>query len=88
MDPDRVPVIVGVGRYTQRGRDNLADAQSPVGLMATAAVRAATDAVTPPSATGPPPTAAAAAGSPDALLRGVVAVGTVGMFFELRWDPP
>ena len=87
MDSDRVPVIVGVGRYTQRGRANLTDAQSPVGLMATAAVRAATDAITPPPAVGAPPTAAAAAATaaaPDALLRDVVAVGAVGMFFELR----
>jgi len=43
LDPERIPVIVGVGQVTHRPRD-MAELQEPVELMARAARRAAEDA--------------------------------------------
>lgn len=68
---DATPVIVGVGRMTQRTID-ISTALDPIGLMAAACRRAAVDASGEPCASG------------DDVLRHIDACATVNMLMENR----
>lgn len=70
VDKTRQPVIVGLGRHTQRWPESVEAALNPVELTALAARKAAAD---------------SGVADPDKLLKDLVGVATVGMFFETRW---
>mmetsp|Transcript_12063 Transcript_12063/g.13874 ORF Transcript_12063/g.13874 Transcript_12063/m.13874 type:complete len:573 (+) Transcript_12063:112-1830(+) len=73
VDKERQAVVVGVGRYTQRiNKSSIEQRLSPVGLSVEAARRASLD-------TG------LCSKDAEKLLKDVVGVATVSMFYEQRW---
>lgn len=72
MSDDNIPVVIGVGRITQRTGSDLDRALDPIQLMAEASRRAAADAV------------AGGAASSSALLGSLGSVSTVMMLLEDR----
>ena len=84
MDPERTPVIVGVGRYTQRIQATIEESNTPISLFLRSARLAAADALN----CGGPAAHNGAPGSPaaDALLKDIVAIATPAQFLETRWQ--